>query len=1018
MRSSKKRTLKKVLTNIFVVLLVLVYFGSSVASEFTGQINSFLGISTSKMVKKDGSPVDENDYARYYDSEFTSVADLKAAGLAKVREVEGEGAVLLKNDNNTLPLQGTDVSLFGATAISPVYGGTGSGAVSSADAPSYKDVMEEGGFTVVNSDLLDWYLEEEYGRDFDDGNINEASWKSINKSDAASSFGNGETAIFVVGRVGGEANDLKSVNHDDGKNGDYLTLNKNERSILEGLKELKDAGDISSIVVLINSANPISAEFINEEDYGVDAALWIGSVGQTGLYAVADILSGAVNPSGSLPDTWWVDNLLDPAMANFGSYTYEGSDGYDFGSHGRVYNMYVVYQEGIYVGYRYTETRYEDVVLGTENVGDYEYDEVVAYPFGYGLSYTEFEMSDMEVTKSGEGQETTYTINVNVTNTGDVAGKKAVQIYAQKPYTDYDKENQIEKAAVELVGYGKTQMLEPGASETVTVEVPEYFLTSYDAYGTGVYILDEGKYYFTAADDSHAAANNILAAKGKKVSDGMTEDGNADMVYDVDYDFDSETYATAYGTGNEVTSLFADADINRYEGRGDNSVTYITRSDWEGTTMMFTPDDDEGWNTNYVKLTMTDQIAADVVLDDADIPENDGNWPTMGSTETEYQLIDMLQDDAGNPIPYSDAKWEEFLDQLTYSQLSKLCAVGLRMTVAVQEIGKPETLDHNGPSGVTQAYSIGPNGYATQTNDPDKDQTGTCYPCNGIIAATFNDQLVEEVGTLIGEDAMWAGYAGFYGTGLNIHRTPYAGRVFEYYSEDGILTGLIAGVETAAIQAKGVYVYNKHFVLNDQEEQRQGIGTWCNEQALREIYLRAFELPIVNSDAKCVMTAFNRLGAMWSGAMYNLQTAWLRGEAGMTGFAVTDMYDGSYMSKPHEVLAGNDIPDNYPGVSGTNVEGAASDLGFEFADYAPGASKENAQIAQAMRESAHRILYTVVHSRGMDGISADTMIVHVTPWWSTLLTTLTYVFAVLSLLSALWLILDIAGFSFKKKKKA
>lgn len=272
MRSSKKRTLKKVLTNIFVILLVLVYFGSSVASEFTGQINSFLGISTSKMVNKDGSPVDENAYARYYESDFTSVADLKAAGLAKVREVEGEGAVLLKNDNNTLPLQGKEVSLFGATAISPVYGGTGSGAVSSADAPSYKDVMEEGGFTVVNSDLLDWYLEEEYGRDFDDGNINEASWKSIQKSDAVDSFGSGETAIFVVGRVGGEANDLKSVNHDDGKNGDYLTLNKNERAILEGLKEYKDAGKISSIVVLINSANPISAEFINEEDYGVDAA--------------------------------------------------------------------------------------------------------------------------------------------------------------------------------------------------------------------------------------------------------------------------------------------------------------------------------------------------------------------------------------------------------------------------------------------------------------------------------------------------------------------------------------------------------------------------------------------------------------------------------------------------------------------------------------------------------------------------------------------------------------------------
>ena len=584
MKSSTKRTLKKVFTNIMVVLLVLVYFGNSIANEFAGQINSFLGISTSKMVNKDGSPVDENAYPRYYESEYKSVAELKAAGLAKVREVEGEGAVLLKNENNTLPLKEKEVSLFGATAISPVYGGTGSGAVSSADAPSYTQVLTEGGFTVVNEALLDWYVEEEKGRDFDEGNINEASWKQISKSDAVDSFGKGETAIFVVGRVGGEANDLKSVNHDDGKNGDYLTLNKNERSTLEGLKELKDEGKISSIVVLINSANPISAEFINDEDYGIDAALWIGSVGQTGLYAVSDILSGAVNPSGSLPDTWWTDNLLDPAMANFGSYTYEGADQYDFGSHGRVFNTYVVYQEGIYVGYRYTETRYEDVVLGTPKAGDFEYEDVVAYPFGYGLSYSTFELSDMKVEKSGEGMDTAYTVTVNVTNTGDVAGKKTVQIYAQKPYTEYDKENQIEKAAVELVGYGKTQVLEPGASETVTVEVPEYFLTSYDAYNSGVYILDEGTYYFTAADNAHAAVNNILAAKGKKAADGMTEDGNKDMTYSVEYEFDNTTYSKAYGTGNDVTSLFAAADINRYEGRGDNSVTYVSRMMTRDTT--------------------------------------------------------------------------------------------------------------------------------------------------------------------------------------------------------------------------------------------------------------------------------------------------------------------------------------------------------------------------------------------------------------------------------------------------
>lgn len=295
-----------------------------------------------------------------------------------------------------------------------------------------------------------------------------------------------------------------------------------------------------------------------------------------------------------------------------------------------------------------------------------------------------------------------------------------------------------------------------------------------------------------------------------------------------------------------------------------------------------------------------------------------------------------LEDADGNKIAFDDPLWEDLLDQLTYDDMARLCAVGLRMTVSLESIGKPETLDHNGPSGVTQKYSAGPNGYANQNNDPDKNMTGTCFPCNGIIAATMNDKLAQEVGEIIGEDAMWAGYAGFYGSGVNIHRTPYAGRVFEYYSEDGVLTGLIDTYETIGIQSKGVYVYNKHFVLNDQELQRQGLGTWCNEQAMREIYLRAFELPIVFADAKCVMTAFNRIGAVWSGACHELLTGWLRGEAGMSGHAVTDMYEGDYMSKPHEVLAGNDIPDNFPGTTGTNTTGASTtNLGFEFADYGP-----------------------------------------------------------------------------------
>ncbi len=979
MKPSTKRTLKKLFLNITAGLFAVVFTGNVIAGENAGQINQFMGIKTSKTISTlpEGQ---EEGYSRYFDSKYATIAELKAAGEAKVREVEGEGIVLLKNDNGTLPLAaGGKVSLVGVTVMDPVYGGTGSGAVDADGAPNYYDVMTGAGFEVLDKPLLDYYVENEAKRNTYE--IGEVRWKKVSKNHD-DTIGQGEDVIYVVGRVGGEGDDV-TTEKEDALDGDYLTLNEDERSILEGLKELKDDGAIRSVTVIINSANPISAEFIGQEEYGVDAALWVGSVGQTGLWAVGDVLTGAVNPSGSLPDTWWTDNQLDPVMNNFGSYTYEGVDKYNFSALS-AYGKYVVYQEGIYVGYKYTETRYEDIVMGTPNAGSFDYGSVVAYPFGYGLSYTEFAVSDLAVEKSGEGKDAAYTLTANVTNTGSAAGKKTVQIYAQKPYTDYDRTNRIEKAAVELVGYAKTAVLQHGESEKVTVSVPEYYLTSFDTYGTGAYILEDGTYYLTAADNAHQAANNILAAKGFTAAQGMTGEGDTGLVYSFDQTFDSTTYASAMGTGAQVKALFDDGDMNRYEGRGDNSITYYSRSDWAGTV---TP--------GHVKLSMTDAMAAGVVLDDADLPDATGvEFPEMGKNAN-LQLVNMMD------YPYDDPTWDTFMDQLTYEEMASITLTGLRETVGVASIGKPGTIDHNGPSGVTQKYSIGGNGYATVNNDPDKELKGTCYPCNGIIAAAFNDKLAEEVGELIGEDAMWAGYAGLYGTGLNIHRSPYAGRVFEYYSEDGMLTGLIDTAETRGIQSKGVYVYNKHFVLNDQENNRAGIGTWLPEQALRENYLRAFELPILLADAKCVMTGYNRIGVNWCGAYPELLIDWLRGEAGMKGFAVSDMYDASYMVPVHEIVAGNDIPDGELDLASLSA-------------YGPKGATPNAAVAQAMRESSKRVLYTVLHSRGMDGISEYTKVVTITPWWQTALNVAQWSLLGLSVVALALLLADIFG----KKKTA
>ena len=697
MKPSSKRTLKKAFLNITAGLCAIVFTGNVIAGECAGQINSALGTATSKVVSTLAEGETEG-YARYFESKYNSIAELKAAGEAKVREVEGEGIVLLKNDNNILPLkEGSDVALVGVTILDPVYGGTGSGAVDANGAANYYDVMTQAGYNVVDKELLDYYVEKEAKRNAHE--IGEIKWSKVKKNNG-DTIGNGEDVIFVVGRVGGEGNDV-TVTIDDTLDDDYLKLNENELSILEGLKELKDDGKIRSITMIINSANPMSVGFLNDEAYGVDAALWVGSVGQTGIYAVGDVISGKTNPSGSLPDTWWVDNQLNPVQNNFGSYTYADANNFDLGTNANKFNQYVVYQEGIYVGYKYTETRYEDVVMGTPNAGDFNYNSIVGYPFGFGLSYTSFSFSDMQVEKTGEGQQTSYDVSVKVTNTGAVAGKKTVQVYAQKPYTEYDKQNGIEKAAVELTGYGKTAILQPGESEVVKVNVPEYFLTSYDATGTGVYILDEGHYYLTVADDSHAAANNILAAKGMTTENGMTAAGDASLTYGMDYTFDAETYATSYGTGSEVKSLFADADVNRYEGSGDNSVVYYSRSNWAGTV-----------TSGPVQLAMTAQIAADAKLDDSDLPDATGiEFPTMGESAN-LQLVNMMDYD------YDDPQWDIFMDQLTYEQMAKLCANGLRMTINIDAIGKPLTVDHNGPSGVTQKYSVGENGYAVQTNDP------------------------------------------------------------------------------------------------------------------------------------------------------------------------------------------------------------------------------------------------------------------------------------------------------------
>lgn len=877
-----------------------------------------------------------------YVSDYSSVAELKAAGLSKAQEVEEEGVVLLKNESDILPLnQESRISLFGVTSIDPVYGGTGSGAVETDSAADFVASMENAGLKVMNTELLSWYKEqkEEENLGRTSHAIGEGKWSKVKKYLGENFEQIRDTdAVYVLGRVGGEGSDMTKGADKNDAGEDYLTLNEEEQSVLFGLKELKDEGIIRSISVIVNSANPISSAFLFDDAYSVDAALWVGSLGQTGVMAVGRCMAGTVNPSGSLPDTWWMDNMQNPVMNNFTPQIYENVEEYFLGGSYYQYTRYVVYQEGIYVGYRYTETRYEDVETAQDGAGEFDYETVVAYPFGYGLSYTDFALSNMQVEKVEAGRKTSYRVTVDVMNTGSMAGKKTVQVYVQKPYTEYDRENSIEKASVELVGYAKTALLQPNEMEHLTIDVPEYYLTSYDAENSEAFILSEGVYSLICAENAHDAAVRVIAAR-KEPEEQMAVSAADPLVWCINQTFDDTTYADSYGTGEMVSSLFSFADINRYDGAEDNETTYYSRSNWEDTV-----------TEESVKLAMTDLMAADLELGEDGLPEDD-EFPIMGA-DNGLVLADLFDAEEDDPI------WEQFMDQLTFEELETLCLTGLRETAEIDRIGKPSTVDHNGPTGVTQKYNYDPdgNGYAVVFNDPDNQERGTCYPCNGILAATFNDALIKEVGELVGEDAMWAGYSGIYGTGLNLHRSAYAGRVFEYFSEDPILTGLMGAAWSSGVQSKGVYVYSKHMALNEQEENRAGLGTWCNEQALRELYLRAFELPIVYADAKCVMSAFNRLGATWCGASAELMTEWLRNEAGMDGFAVTDMYDSSYMVMANALVAGNDIPD-----------GELIPTGYTLKTFAEDGERPNSAVVKAMRKSAKRVLYTVLHSRGMDG---------------------------------------------------
>lgn len=925
-KKAKRKTVLgwKILTILCAILMVVFIPLCTILNTFDNTVAAFVGGTFWKLENEDPN-------AQYFTTDFSSPEEMVDYGLTVAQQVEAEGAALLMN-NGALPLaKDAKVSTFSSSSVNLVYGGTGSGNIDASTADTLRTALEKVGVT-VNPTLWDFYATGA-GKDYtraNGGTVSTASattaevpW-DVYTDDVKSSVAQyGDAAIVTLSRVGGEGADLSygEVN--------YLALDDNEKSMLENLASMKKNGEIKSIIVLINSANALQVDFLKNNDYDVDAALWIGDVGISGINAVAQILVGDVNPSGSLVDTYCYDNYSAPAMWNFTPSVYDGYvEGGDVPAKS---STYMIYQEGIYVGYKYYETRYEDYVMGAGNAGDYAYGDIVAYPFGYGLSYTNFKFSDMTVNYNDALD--VYTVAVKVTNTGVVAGKRTVQLYVQSPYTDYDKQNGVEKAAVALVGFGKTGELAPGTSEIVTMNVNKRDIASYDTYGAGTYILDAGDYYFTAANDAHEAVNNILAAKGYTVASTngkMTADGDADLTYAWTEDkLDTTTYSVSEN-GTAITNQLSCADPNLYDGE-DNTVTWLSRSDWNGTLP-----------TETVKLALTEQLKKDlqdIRYDPADYEAV--NLPAMGKNNG-ITLYDMIG------LDYDDPKWDDLLDNLTFDEMNTLIGDAFHWTMPVKSIEAPGTRDENGPQGLT-ASLLGSG--ATQL-------TATAFTSEDVMAATFNTDLMTAVGTIIGNNCLSANIACLYGPGNNIHRTPYGGRNFEYYSEDGFLSGMMSAYEVAAIQEKGVHVVMKHFALNDCEQDRIGLGVWINEQAAREVYLKAFQAPIEVGNGNGVMIAYTRWGAVWSGGNAGLVNGILRGEWGCDGMVITDNVLNVYVNGPDGVLAGVSIYDAMmPYVTD------------KLPEY-----KNDGVIVSAMREACHHNLYAIANSCGMNGVGANTTI--------------------------------------------
>lgn len=816
----------------------------------------------------------------------------KANELAK--DVQSEAVTLLKNDDSNLPLSGKKVNVFGWGSTNPVYGGTGSGSMSKQyKTVSLLDGMKQAGLK-TNTELSKLYTDyrkdrPEVGMFAQDWTLPEVPAKQYSDKLVSDAKDFSDEAVVVLTRVGGEGADLptdmkakgityknNSKDYDDFQKGEsFLQLSKTERDMIDLV-----TSNFKKVTLVYNGANTFQFDFLNDYPQ-IQSVVWCPPAGQTGFSALGEVLAGETNPSGKTSDTFLKNLTKSVSYNNFGKFEYtnmadkaakyKGFTGDDV----TAIPGFVNYSEGIYVGYKFYETASDEGLIN--------YDDTVAFPFGYGLSYTSFDQKlDSVKYKGGK-----VTVTATVTNTGDKAGKDVVEVYYNPPYTD----GGIEKASKNLAGFEKTKELQPGESQKVTVKFDDDDMASYDYKGAKAYVLEKGDYDISIQSDSH----HVIDHKAITVKDTVT------------YDSDSNTHN---GDKTVATNQFDDV-------AGD--VTYLSRADHFANYKEATAAPTNFKMSDKAKETFYNNSNYDPKKFDKDSDK----MPTTGA-KNGLKLSDMYGKD------YDDADWDKLLDQLTFDDMDNLIANGGYGTQAVKSVGKIQLTDADGPASLNNNFTgVGSIG----------------FPASTAFACTWNKDLAKQFGEMIGEMAHDMHVAGWYAPAMNIHRNAFSGRTFEYFSEDSLLSGVMASSEISGAKSKGVYSFMKHFALNDQETKRtEMLCTWTNEQAMREIYLKPFEMSVKEGGAQAVMSSFNYIGNTYAGADSALLQTVLRGEWGFKGFVLTDYFGGyGYQNADQEVRAGNDSM-----LATTKITNHITD--------------KSATSVKAMRQAAHNILYTAANS--------------------------------------------------------